>query len=54
MATAAFGQVQEFKPGSEPITAYLERFTAYLDANDIAGAKRSAILVSAIGSKAYC
>ena len=41
MATALFGQMQEFQPGAEPITAYLERFTAYLDAHEIADDKRA-------------
>ena len=53
MATSAFGKIQEFEPGTETITAYLERFKAYLDANDITNAKRSSILVSTIGPKAY-
>ncbi len=53
MATAAFGHFQEFQPGSEPISAYLERMQAYLDAHGVDEEKRSAILVSVIGSKTY-
>ena len=50
MATPAFGTMQEFQPGSE---TYLERPQAYLDANDVAYAKRSSFLVSTIGPKTY-
>ena len=54
MATASFGTIQEFSPASEPISAYLERLKAYLDANAIPNEKRSSILfVSVIGAKAY-
>ena len=53
MATASFGTIQEFSPGSEPISAYLERLKAYLDANAIPNEKRSSIFVSVIGAKAY-
>ena len=53
MATATVGTMQEFQPGSETITAYLERLTAYLDAHDITSAKRSSFLVSTIGPKTY-
>ena len=53
MANATFEQLREFHPGSETITAYLERFKAYLDANDVASGKRSSTLVSSIGPKAY-
>ena len=35
------------------IDAYLERLTAYYDANDIAAPKRVAVLLSAIGPKVY-
>ena len=52
MATTAFGTKQEFQPGSETITAYLERLHAYLDAN-VSSAKRSPFLVSTIGPKTY-
>ena len=53
MATATIGTMQEFQPGAEPIMAYLERLQAYLDANEIAQAKRASVLVSTIGHKTY-
>ena len=53
MATATTGSMQEFQPGAETITAYLERLQAYLDANDIAEEKRASVLVSTIGHKTY-
>ena len=53
MATATIGRMQEFQPGSEPITAYLERLQAYLDANEVADGKCASILVSTIGQKTH-
>ena len=53
MATATVGIMQEFQPGSETIAPYLERLKAYLDANDVAAAKRGSFLVSTIGPKTH-
>ena len=53
MATATVGSIQEFQPGAETISSYLERLQAYLDANDVIAAKRSSFLVSTIGPKTY-
>ena len=53
MATSTIGTMQEFQPGSEPITAYLERLKAFLDANEIADDKRASVLISTIGHKTY-
>ena len=52
-APALFGQKQKFQPGAEPITPYLEHFTAYLDTHEIADTKRASMLVSTIGQKTY-
>ena len=46
MAGAVFGNLQEFQPDSETITAYLERTKVYFTANDIAAGKRVAVLLS--------
>lgn len=41
MATEMIGVMEEFQPGGKSIMAWLERLHAYLDANDIAQAKRA-------------
>lgn len=53
MADTVFGNLQEFQPDSETITAYLERTKVYFTANDIAAGKRVAVLLSVIGAKTY-
>ena len=53
MAGAVFGNLQEFQPDSETITAYLEHTKVYFTANDIAAGKRVAVLLSVIGAKTY-
>ena len=53
MATATIGSMQEFQPGSDPITAYLKTLQACLDANDVAKGKRTSLLVSTNGYKTY-
>ena len=53
MATATVGTLQEFKPELKSITAYLERFTAFIDTNDIKADKHVATLLSVIGPKTY-
>ena len=43
--------MQEFQPGFETLTAFLECLQEYLDANDMETAKRGSFLVSIIGPK---
>ena len=43
----------EFDPGSDIVTAYVERTQLFLEANEIAEAKHVAVFLSAIGAKAY-
>ena len=50
---AIIGHIGEFKPEVENITTYLERIEVFLVANDIANEKKSAVLLSCIGSKTY-
>ena len=52
MATP-YGQLQEFKPGSDPIKAYLERVSFYFTANDVANRKKVPVLLSPIGGPNY-
>ena len=50
---ATIGKLAEFDPGSDTVTAYVERTQLFLEANEIAEAKHAAVLLSAIGAKAY-
>ena len=51
MATVAVGHIEEFRPDVEHITTYLERIELYFIANDIADAKKAAVLLTCIGGK---
>lgn len=53
MAHNAFGVLQEFQPGMQTMTAYLERTANYFVANDVAEDKYVPVLLSAIGAKNY-
>lgn len=53
MARPTFGTLQEFIPGSESVTAYLERVNVSFKANDIAAGKRVPVLLSVVGAKTY-
>ena len=50
---ARYGQLQEFKPGSDSINAYLERASLYFAANDVADGKKVPVLLSSIGAPIY-
>ena len=52
-ASAVFGNLQEFQPDSEIITAYLERTKIYFTANDVADEKKVAVLLTVIGPKFF-
>ena len=53
MATAVFGNLQEFTPDSESIAAFLERTTVYFTANSIAEDKQVSVLLSVVGAQTY-
>ena len=53
MATATFGQVQEFHPENESVTAYLQRVQQFFQANGIQTAKQVPVFLSMIGGKNY-
>ena len=53
MARPTFGTLQEFTPGSESVTTYLERVNVFFKANDIAAGKRVPVLLSVVGAKTY-
>ena len=48
---ATFGQVREYQPECESISAYLECVQLFFQANDIGEAKQVAVLLSVIGGK---
>ena len=50
---ATYGQLQEYKPESENITAYLERVEVFFRANDIAADKQVPVFLSVVGGKTY-
>ena len=50
---ATYGQLQEYKPESENITAYLERAEVFFRANDIAEDKQVPVFLSVVGGKTY-
>ena len=45
------GSLREFNPETDRISSYLERASLYFSANDIAGAKHVAVLLSSIGPR---
>jgi len=49
----SIGQIGEFKPDEERISAYLERIQLFFVANSIADEKKVAVLLSVIGAKTY-
>ena len=49
-ATRTIGQMQEFIPANETVTAYLERFQLFVEANAIEDDKRVPTLLTVIGS----
>ena len=53
MATIPFGNLIEFDPKTDSITAYVERITLYFQANEVANGKKVATFLSAIGAKTY-
>ncbi len=50
---AKYGCLEEFRPESDSIRAYLERATLYFQANNIGDDKRVPILLSSIGASTY-
>ena len=53
MEMATIGQIQEFEPEKEKVTAYLERVQMFLLANSIKDDKKVPVLLSVIGGKTY-
>ena len=53
MATAVIGQVPEFNPETDSLTAYVERVKLFIQANGIEDARKVPVLLSVIGGKTY-
>ena len=53
MATATFGQIQEFNPDTESIRVYLEWFKLFVVVNGIAEDKQASTLLLVMGLKHY-
>ena len=53
MATATYGNLQEFNPNMEGIAAYLERAEIYFKASDNAESKQVHIFLSVLGGRIY-
>ena len=53
MATCTFGQLPEFHPESESITAYVERADLFFTANDIPEEKKVSVFLTVVGAKTY-
>ena len=50
---ATIGQMGEFKPDEEGISAYLDRLQLFFVANSVEEGKQVAVLLSVIGAKTY-
>ena len=53
MAGKTIGQLAEFDPTSDSVSAYVERAQLFFQANEIAEAKRVAVFLTAIGGRTY-
>ena len=53
MATDTIGQLSEFNPEIDSVTAYIERVQFFLEANEIKREKYIAVLISTIGIRTH-
>ena len=54
MATGStFGQLNEFRPGRERLSVYLERFELYISANSVPEEKKVPLFLTVIGGTVY-
>ena len=51
--TVSFGNMDSFNPENETISAYLERFNLFIQANGVAKEKKVPVFLSVIGGKTY-
>ena len=50
---ALFGQLNEFRPGSEQLSVYLKRFDLYVVANSVPEDKKVPLFLTLIGGNLY-
>ena len=50
---ALLGKIQEFEPGNESMSAYLERVELLMAANAIAEEQKVTVFLSTVGPKTY-
>ena len=53
MATAVTGQLSEFNPQTDSLTAYVERVKLFMQANSIEDARKVPVFLSVLGGKTY-
>ena len=53
MTARTIGRMQEFNPANETVTAYLERFQLFVEANNIEDDKLVPMLLTVVGSDHY-
>lgn len=53
MASPALGKLEEYQPGEERFSSYIERVHIFFAANEVAAAKQVPVLLSVIGSQTY-
>ena len=53
MATAVIGQLSEFNPQTDSLTAYVERVKLFMQANSIEDARKVPVFLSVLGGKTY-
>ena len=51
--TVSFGNMDTFNPDNETISAYLERFDLFIQANGVADGKKVPVFLSVLGGKTY-
>ena len=49
-AGSTFGQLNEFRPGRERLSVYLERFELYISVNSVAEEKKVPLFLTVIGN----
>ena len=53
MSICTFSQLNEFRPGLDRLSVYLERFDLYAAANSVPEAKKVLLLLTVIGGTVY-
>ena len=51
--TTLFGHLNEFRPGADRLSVYLERFELYCKANSVPDSKKVPLFLTVIGAQVY-